>query len=100
MKKYLLGIGALVIALAMVSFKQTQHAQTDTFYYQYLGSTTKLADYKDPDNWAGPISQGSANCSSNNLPCEVMSTIGSKSSFVTSINDESVVDNHVSSRKP
>jgi hypothetical protein len=100
MKQYLLAFSSIAIAIALVSFTQFKKPHTDTFYYQYSGSTTNLADYQEPNNWAGPISQGSAGCSSNNLPCEVTSSIGNKTNFVQSITSESVVDNHVSTRKP
>ncbi|MGN6400816.1 MAG: hypothetical protein ACTHMD_10200 [Flavisolibacter sp.] len=100
MKKYLLGFIAVIFAVAAISFKAVKHEKPTTFYYEYLGSTKTLSDYQEPGNWKGPIAQGSAGCTSNNLPCEVMSTIGNKTSFVNSITSTSVVDNNVSTRKP
>ena len=100
MKKYFFGSTAVFLAIVAASFVNVKQEKRSTFYYQYLGSTTTLADYQTSGNWTGPITQGSAGCSSSNLPCEVMSTQGTKTNFVNSITSTSVVDDNVSTRKP
>lgn len=108
LKKF--GIGAAVVALAIVGIVFTTHAaknenktvskQTFNSYYRYLGSSTDLEDFQERSNWVVSSGPGQEpNCGGNGLPCLVESSIPDIDDFVESIDSESDVLQHVLDEK-
>lgn len=69
MKKYLLGVIALALAMGFSAFTTDFHGKRDTTFFKYIGTTTD--GYTDASNWQ--ISSDVSDCELGQYTCMVSS---------------------------
>lgn len=107
MKKYLLGLFAVVLAVGFSAFKTTNLSPNTIYYFQYLPSSTFTeSDYETVGNWSYVgTSAGSDACPGANVkPCVIhanlstnttsalVSFLQSQSTAVSFVENESNID--------
>jgi hypothetical protein len=69
MKKYLLGVIALALAMGFSAFTTDFHGKRDTTFFKYIGTTPD--GYTDASNWQ--ISSNQSGCSEGHSTCMISS---------------------------
>lgn len=70
MKKYLLSITAVVLAVVLFAFTQPQPQSFDTLHFRYSEDDISFNNLKDPAKWE-PVTLPATGCDNGSIPCIV-----------------------------